>query len=293
MTGSHTASKRTRASVSRFLSNIMEPLARIAMRYGYSAREATDVVRWSFVRSFFNTPEFWGGPTPTFVQGAIKTGLPRQQVKQLNALPVPDCAIFAYRQNLAYRVVEGWVNDPEFHRDGEPAELPVTHPREPSFNKLVMKYGNDVTYGPVLKDLESAGCVETRGSTVVLRNTTYGIHLVDEERMELGGYMLGRAVESTDHNLRYEPADQRLLQRVWRQVLIPVDSLREVQESVAAIAIRAGREADAELSRYAHTQRQSGIKYAEVGLVSFVFVEPEGEAAKGSSGKSKKRSSTR
>jgi len=271
MSRNDTSPRQTRATVSRFLSNIMQPLARILMRYGYSAREAGDVVRWSFVHSYFETAEFWETGRPTFTQGAIKTGLPRQQVNQLSAMPTPDESIFATRQNLAYRVVEGWVNDPHFHLNGAPAPLPITHRTDPCFKTLVMKYGNDVTYGPVLKDLESAGCVQTKDGVAVLINETYGLNLLHEDRMDLTGHMLKRMVETTGHNLTHENVAERRMQRMWRQTLIPREEADQARKIISEIAIRAGREADARLSELAHVNVKEGIDYVEIGLVAFIY----------------------
>lgn len=265
------SSQHTRETVSRFFSNVMQPLARILMRYGYSAREAGDVIGWSFVNSYFSTPQFWETGKPTFMQGAIKTGLPRQKVKQLRAMPSPDNAIFAARQNLAYRVVEGWVNDVAFHVDGAPSPLPITDMEKPCFKTLVMKYGNDVTYGPVLKDLESAGCVERREGLVVLVNVTYGLKLLDQDRMDLTGHMLRRLAETTAHNLVNESVEQRFMQRMWRQTLIRKERAEEAKRIISEIAVKAGREADARLSQLADTNREPGAEYVEIGLVSFVY----------------------
>lgn len=262
-----------RASVSRFLSNIMIPLSRILMRYGYSARQAEDVAGWSFVRAFWKNPDFWSIDKPTYLQGAIKTGLPRSKVKALNDVPEPDKAVFAHRQNLAYRVVEGWVNDKDFHHGGKPAPLPITHHADPCFKTLVMKYGNDVLYGPVLKDLESAGCVSVVDGIVTLVNVTYGVNLVDEERLELTGYMLRRFIETSEHNLLHETPEDRRLHRVWRQSHVPVEHLKEVQEEVTELAIRAGREADAVMARYSHPEKQPEIQYAEIGLMSSLYID--------------------
>lgn len=273
MPRNQTNPQRARQAVSRFLSNVMQPLSRILMRYGYSAREAGNVTEWSFVRSYFDAPQMWVTGKPTFVQGAIKTGLSRQRVKALNALPAPDNAIFANRQNLAYRVVEGWVNDTDFHEEGKPAPLPITHMSRPCFKTLVMKYGNDVQYGPVLKDLESAGCIEMQDGRAVLINTTYGLNLLNEDRMDLTGCMLRRLAETTGHNLVHEAIEERLMQRMWRQTLIRVERVEEAKRIISEIAIKAGREADARLSKLADTSREAGVQYVEVGLISFIYQE--------------------
>lgn len=222
-----------RSAVARFFSNVMEPLARITMRFGYSAREACDATRWSFVRSYYRASELWSADNPTDMEASIKTGLTRPQVKLLRNVPGPDHAIFSNRQNLAYRVIEGWVNDPEYHKNGVPMALPLRHQNGPTFNKLVIQYGANTTFHPVLRDLKSAGCIEVKNDIVILKSATYGLHLMDEERMELTAFMLKRLAESTEHNLIHNAVEDRRMQRVWRQVLIPEGQDAEVRRQIS------------------------------------------------------------
>src|SRR5690606_36022557 len=82
----------SRAVLSRFGYTVLAPIVKIFMRFGWSARDFSDLARWVFVKVFYATPEFWRHGRPTALQGAIKTGLPRQQVKVLNDIPEPQLA---------------------------------------------------------------------------------------------------------------------------------------------------------------------------------------------------------
>ena len=272
MSGSKTDSRKLREVISRFFSTVMVPMARMLMRYGCSAREAADVIRWSFVHSYFNTPEFWSTGKPSLIHGAIKTGIPRHHVKALRALSEPSSAIFANRQNLAYRVVEGWVNDTAFHCDGAPMALPLRYSSGPTFNKLVMTYGNGVTLWPVLYDLIDAGCIRLEGEIVILTSPTYGVHLLDEERLEVTGYMMRRFLETSEHNLYQAHREDRRLHRIWRQIYIPENKAIQLKQEIEAIAIKAGREADAWMAKHAHLRPEPNVRYVEICLLSSFYI---------------------
>lgn len=248
----------------------MQPVSRIAMRFGYSAREVSDVTRWSFVHSFFSTPEFWRLGRPTVLQGAVKTGLARQQVNNLRQLKSPDDAIFSSRQNLAYRVIEGWMNDPLYQQDGKPMVLPLKHRPGPTLNKLVMHYGMNTTTGAALGDLVMVGCVELNDGMVTLVNPTYGANAFDQDKLELAGFILCKIAETFDHNLMHRESSERRVQRVWRQVLVPASKMTEARRLVSEMAIVAGREIDAELSKLAHASPQEGQRYEEIGVIMSV-----------------------
>ena len=262
-----------RAVITEFIDNVVRGSARTLMRFGASARDFSDISRWSFVRAFYTTPDLWIDSRPTIQSASIKTGIPRAKARALNASKSPERNLFNKRQNLAYRVIDGWVNDAEFHADGKPASLPIRSFSGPSFNKLVMKYGNDVTYPAVLKDLENEGCVERHAAEVVLVNPTYGIQFIDQEKLRIAGYMMRRLAETTDHNLIHADPKDRKLQRVWRQMHIPVDRAEEVIEKVTEIAVSAGRQLDREMAKFA-VQDRNGEACVEIGIAMYLYEDP-------------------
>lgn len=261
--------------ISNFVYAALIPLVRILIRYGWSVRDFADVARWVFVKAYYSTPESWRFGRPTALQGAIKTGLPRQLVRKLNEIPEPQQALFTQRQNLAYRVIEGWVRDAEFHIDGKPSSLPLRHRSGPTFNKLVMKYGNDVTLGSVLRDLCDGGCVTVENEIVTLVSQTYGINFLDEEKLAVAGYLLRRHGETTDHNLLHADFDARLVDRIWRQRAIPEARAAEALAWMQEALVRCGREIDAGLARFADRKPMKDTRYMEIGFGVYAFRDNE------------------
>lgn len=258
------------SGVSRLIDDFVQPLARIVMRLGSSAYEFADVARWSFVRCFYETPEFWRNEYPTVQQGSLKTGLSRIEVDRLNRVNDPERALKEYRQNRASRVLSGWVNDSIFHIDGRATRLPVRATKGPSFNRLVRKYGGDSDTNAVIDDLRKAGCVRTENFEVVLVNQTYGLGVLDEERLHWAGYMGKRYIETADFNLTH-PESERMLQRVWRQLLMPADKVPAALQIVREEGIETGRRIDARLAKLADQERRKDVEYKEVGVVIFAY----------------------
>jgi hypothetical protein len=266
-----------RGVVSRFLAAALAPLARIAMRFGLSARDFCDIVRWVYVTVFHSTPQFWTNRRPTVVQCAIKTGLSRLHVKALQTVANPQQALFTQRQNLAYRVIEGWVNDPDFHdEDGKPADLPVVEGAPgPTFADLFMKYGNDVPMTSVLGDLQHVGCVVVEEGVARLVNQTYGINFFDEDKLAIAAYMMRRLGETTDHNLTNPEIKDRRLQRFWFQTRVPTEQIEEAKRILHARCVEVGRDLDRFLSGYSHSDREPDREYADIGIAMYIYVDAD------------------
>lgn len=239
---------QSRTILSNFGYTVLAPIVRIFMRFGYSARDFNDLARWVYVRVFYTTPDFWRFGRPTALQGAIKTGIPRSVVKQIREIPEPQQILFTQRQNIAYRVIEGWVNDPEYHVDGRASVLPLHSRLEPSFRKLAHKYGNDVTLGSVLGDLCDAGCITVEDGRVTLVNQTYGLNFLDGDLLPIVSYASRRLGETIDHNIVHREEGGRRLQRVWLNSRIPADKLGVALQLIEKEAVEAGRRIDRLLS---------------------------------------------
>lgn len=261
----------SRTILSNFGYTVLAPIVRILMRFGYSARDFNDLARWVYVHVFYTTPDFWRFGRPTALQGAIKTGIPRSIVKQIREIPEPQQILFTQRQNIAYRVIEGWVNDPEYHVDGKASVLPLHSRLEPSFRKLAHKYSNDVTLGAVLGDLSEVGCIRVENGLVTLVNQTYGLSYLNEDALALSAYMLQKHGETVDHNLTHPDIGDRKLHRIWWQSQVPLEKVPEVERLIREAGARYGREIDQLIASYAAAERREGVEYAEVGFTGFCY----------------------
>lgn len=266
----------THGSVFSFIDHIVRPLSRTLMRFGSSAQEFSDISRWSFVRAFYETKEFWRYGKPSAQQGSLKTGLPRVEVERLRKIRDAQLAAQALRMNRSARVLSGWVHDEFFHVGQPPWRLPVHSVDGRSFKRLVRKYGRDAPVTAIIDDLQRAGSIRVEHEQVTLINQAYGLGLLDEERLYWVGAMVGRLMNTTDHNL-INPQEKRHLQRIWRQELVPEDRVAEALERIAEIGIEAGRRIDQYLATLSDAEPRKGGRYKEVGVGIYAFREPESE----------------
>lgn len=265
--------------VVKLFESIMRPLARILMRFGVSAPEAADVTRWSFVRSFYETRDFWRYDKPTAIQCALKTGISRAEVGRLAGMATPLESINHYRMNRSARVIEGWLNDPEFHANGAPAALPIRSIEPPSFNRLCRRYAGDVNTDSVLDDLVAAECVRVEGNTVMLVDSTYGLRAVDKTRVEIFAFMTSQLIETSDFNLLQPDTKQRHLQRYWCQRFIPEDSVSEIRAYMHERSVEAGRDIERYMVERSHSERREGTRYTDMGICMFMFEDAGNETS--------------
>lgn len=260
-----------RSSLARLLASAMRPLSRIFMRFGCSARDATDVTRWTFVDSFFGSRDLWRNGRASIQQASLKTGLQRVEVSRLRKLSAPEDVLLEYRQNLAARVLAGWVNDPVFHENGVPADLPVGAARGQSFSRLVRKYGLDANARAVLDDLKQARCVDVKDGIVTIIDQTYGVNLHDVDKLRITAYMLQALLDTAEHNLLHSDPAQLRLKRVWRQMFVPEERIDEAMAFSREVGVEAGRKIDRYLSMLADPEPRAGVRYVEIGVGIYAF----------------------
>lgn len=259
--------------VAEYLYQTVRPVVRTLMRFGFSAKNAVDLIRWTYVKTFYDTPEFWR-EKPSALQCSLKTGLSRTEIKALEAIEHPIDTQRAERRNRAAHVLFVWVTNPEFHTDGEPGWLPTSHPSGKSFRRLVNRCEADARYQNVLQDLIEVGCVKRERDGVRLVSPTYGSN---DRREKLGvvGAISHHNGVTIDHNIVCDNSDDRYLHRMWRQLNIPIEKVDEVRRELARLGIEAGRKMDQYLSTIAHEKREPDTEYTEMGAVIFAYRNDE------------------
>src|SRR5690606_14658580 len=138
---------------------------------------------------------------------------------------------------------------------------------------LARKYAADIRANSILDDLVAAGCVLVKNGMVRLVNPTYGLLSADGERLDIAGVMLRRLAETTDYNLRHADPAQRKMQRLWLQQQVPPHLVAEALRIASEIAVKAGREIDAELTKLSRAECREGEQPVEVGVGMFVYNE--------------------
>lgn len=258
-----------RDAVIRFIGLIARPIAAISMRFGVSAQEACEIVRWSFVKAFHETPEFWRFDKATDIQCALKTGLPRVECKRLGELETVTASAKLGRQSRAARVIEGWLNDPEFLVDGKPVPLPVRSLDPPSFNRLSLRYAGDVNTASVLDELVRAECVSIENNIVRLVDPTYGLRLPVEDRLDITGDMVRSLLVTGEYNLLEQDPEKRRLKRYWRQRLVPKAHADALREWIRKESIATGRRIERRMQEVSHASPRENVEYVDMTINVF------------------------
>lgn len=266
----------TLPKILRYAVKVLRPIVRTLLRFGVSAEQMNELVRWLYVDEFYSQQEFWNRSKPFGARAALLTGLSRKEVSRLRQIDTPGETVLTKPQNRAARVLAGWVNDPAFHSDGKPSALPLSaQGRRASFERLVHLYSGDLPARTVLDELIRANNVRLERDTVHLVEQAYGPCAAHEEQLNAAGLGIKRVAETVDFNLAHVLTSERRLQRVWYQCNVPLENVAEARRIITEDAVQAGRAIDQKVARIAHPRRIDGRRYADVGVGMYYYEDPE------------------
>ena len=184
---------------------LLRPIVRFLIKCGVSWREFSEVAKTAYVE--VATAEFGirGRPTNSS-KVAILTGLGRREVaKQREMLAAADQREPTYL-NSATRVLSGWHQDADYlDSDGRPLDIPAVGP-PPSFEDLCRRYGGDIPYSALLKELRAVGAV-SRGDDAAVRalSRVYIPLQVDPAKVLRAGSVLQDIGTTVVHDLTVTP----------------------------------------------------------------------------------------
>jgi len=150
------------------VSRILEKFVSILLRLGLDSPRAEALIRHAFV---FESAKFARliGARSTQSQIALIAGVNRLDVRKILARPHrPRSSQNPTRRSRVERILLAWRQDPEFATEqGRPMPLTFTGANS-QFEKLVRKYGRDVTVRTLRDDLIKNKIAATRGTRLVL-----------------------------------------------------------------------------------------------------------------------------
>lgn len=223
-----------RRAVIGFAMRALRPLIRCLLRQGLSYPELNQICRWLCVDITMAEKEFFVPRRRRQFKARVAclTALSRKEVLRLYSSARPDQNPEIVPANRAHKVIEGWLNDPEYlGGTGEPMAIPfkATDERR-SFSALVGKYSGDIPARAVLDELVRVGCCEMVSEDEVrLRHPIYVMRPVDVEQVEEAGRLAARALADIDHMLAANPSpDAERPRRVREDAEIEPSHLRMV-----------------------------------------------------------------
>ena len=213
------AANRLHLAVIAALLALLQPLARLVLRYRMPFSAFEELAKHAYVKAAmedFALP----GRKPTISRASILTGLTRKEVQRLLAQPEPVRAASDEAYNRAARVVTGWMRDAEFQDAlGQPSALDP-HDAARGFGALVRRYSGDMPARAVLDELLNVGAVtlDRRGRVHLLRRA-YVPSGGEAETLDILGSDVADLITTIDHNLQHGAEDPRFQRKVmYRRV---------------------------------------------------------------------------
>ena len=229
--------------------HILTPLVRILLRNGVAYGTFADIARKVYVDVGFHEAERLGQKT-TISNVSILTGINRKEVKRLKENEAFDTDRTLKRSNRIVRVIAGWLNDEEFlDADGNPKDLEIEGSIA-SFTDLVRRYSGDMPVVAMLNALQDRGYIAmTEDGKAVLIKRSFAPTTDPEQKLNFLGTDTAELIETIDHNLQVEKAEDAWFQRTAFNVNVSCDSITELKKSIGKRAQSLLEEVDADLTQ--------------------------------------------
>jgi len=200
-------SPRDREAVLGVFAAVMRPLMRVALEYGISAAEISNIVRLAYIRSLETRLASQSRPL-TDARLALVAGLSRSEVSALRIGATPQGTQGATRLDQITSLLSSWHTHPRFSGAyGIALDLDLeTTPGSPrrSFAELIETACSGADRDAILDELVAVGSVEiVDGTTVRCRSRAYVLRgsEVTATRIERAARFLEAAAASFAHNL--------------------------------------------------------------------------------------------
>lgn len=164
-TGSETRQgEPSKATVLSLAKAAFEGLAPLLIEFGITSPEAEALLRAVCVHETAKAQTVGGGRRPNVSRVSVKTGVNRHMVTALlKNLPEVDGGLSTRRDSMR-RVIDGWLSDPEYTRNGRPKDLEIGDPSSEGRSAwtLIQRYAPGVWPRLIIDELIRVDYVDTR-----------------------------------------------------------------------------------------------------------------------------------
>ena len=249
---------------------LLQPLARLFLRFGRGYREYSELSKAAFVSVAAEDYGVHGRPT-NVSRIAAMTGLTRKEISRLRDRIEAGEAAITERKTPLQEVVSAWQSTEEFlNESGEPATLPLNGERG-SFKSLVRQFAGDIPEGAMRKELQRIGAAELVDDALRLCPVSPGIAGAEESmasQLRAGPYPLLTALAHNE--MVHKDRDSWPLEQIGQKVIRKSDVGR-VRKLVAA-RLRAATTNIADLlDAYATLHAGQGTDEATVAVSAGVY----------------------
>jgi hypothetical protein len=201
------------------IAKILTPLVRILLRNGVSFEvfhEISKRIYFDVAMKDFAIP----GKRQTNTRISTITGFSRKEVLRLRKAAPFDTSASTERYHRAARVINAWVENPQFHdKRGRPAALPFEGDQR-SFMALVKLSSGDITARTILDELvhnETVGFL--KDGRIRLITEAYIPKGTDLDKVRILGTDVSDQINTIDHNLTCADAER------WYQRKVAYDNV--------------------------------------------------------------------
>jgi len=227
---------------------ILKPLIRILLRNGVAYGTFADIARKIYVDSGFDEARR-SGQKETVSNVSIITGINRKEVKRLREALAVDTDNSLRKFNRIVRVLAGWQHDEEFlDEDHEVKDLQLDGDTG-SFTALVRKYSGDMPVVAMLNALMDSGNIKIiDNGNIQLINPNYLPKSDSDEKLNILGIDTAEFIETIDHNITIEHAEDAWFQRKASNTQVRVASLPKLKQRINKKAQQLLEDIDADFS---------------------------------------------
>jgi len=249
---------------------LLQPLARLFLRFGRGYREYSELSKAAFVSVAAEDYGVHGRPT-NVSRIAAMTGLTRKEISRIRDRIEAGEAAITQRRTPLQEVVSAWQSNEEFlNESGEPATLPLNGERG-SFQSLVRQFAGDIPEGAMRKELERIGAAELVDDALRLCPVSPGIARAEENmasQLRAGPYPLLTALAHNE--MVHKDRDSWPLEQIG-QKLIRKSDVGRVRKLVS-VRLRAATTNIADLlDAYATLHAGQGTDEATVAVSAGVY----------------------
>ena len=155
------SSKATVLSVAKAA---FEGLAPLLIEFGITSPEAEALLRAVCVHETAKAHTVVGGRRPNVSRVSVKTGVNRHMVTALLKNPPEVDGGLSTRRDSMRRVIDGWLSDPEYTKNGRPKDLEIGDPSSEgrSVWTLIQRYAPGVWPRLIIDELIRVDYVDTK-----------------------------------------------------------------------------------------------------------------------------------
>lgn len=185
---------------------LLQPLARLFLRFGRGYREYSDLSKAAFVVVASEDYGVHGRPT-NVSRIAAMTGLTRKEISRIRDRVNRGEGAVTERATPVQEIMDAWRSNDEFvDEHGQPAVLSLMGEKR-SFRSLVKRFAGDIPEGAMRKELQRIGAVEIDGDSVKLLADCPRKYAAEEDmaaQLRAGPYPLLAAIARNESVFRDE-----------------------------------------------------------------------------------------